>query len=128
MTQQNPFPLLLHLLQNLTQEILKAQRDISIPVVIIPLEHIRHALQRDTRLNKQVKAHDILIALVIRAEQQLDKLRAEAVSEGDEGVCELGQRDAAAAINVEAVEESAPRCEEGPKAAELVEANGAAAV
>lgn len=128
MIQQNLFPFLLQLLQNFTQEILKAQCNISIPVVIIPLKHIRHALQRDTRLNKQIKAHDTLVALVVRAEQQLNKLRAEAVAEGDEGVGELGQGDAAAAVNVEAVEESAPRGEKRPEAAELIEANGAATV
>lgn len=119
---------LLQLLQNLAQEVLKTQRNISIPIIVIPLKHVRHALQRDARLDEEVKAHDALAALVVGAEEQLDELRAEAVAEGDEGVGELGQGDVAAAVDVEAVKEGAPRGEEGPEAAELLEANGAAAV
>lgn len=117
-----------HLLQNLAQEILKAQSNVAIPVIIISLKHIRHTLQRDARLNKQVKAHDAFAALIVRAEQQLDKLRAESVTERNEGIGEFRQRDVAAAVDVEAVEESAPRGEEGPEAAEFLEANCAAAV
>lgn len=50
----------LHLLQDLAQEILKAQRNVSITVIVILLEHIRHPLQTDASLHKQVKAHNAL--------------------------------------------------------------------
>lgn len=119
---------LLHLLQNLTQEIFEAEGNKAISIVIILLEDIRHALERNTRLYKQVKAHDTFAALVVRTEEQVNKLRAESVAKGDEGVCELGQGNVAAAVDVETVEEGAPRGEEGPEAAEFVKANGAAAI
>lgn len=97
------FPLL-HLLKNLAQEVLKAQRNVSIAVVVVLFEYVRHALERDAGLDKEVEAHDALVALVVGAEDELDKLRGEAVAEGDEGVCELGEGDVAGAVDIEAVE------------------------
>lgn len=117
-----------HLLQNLAQKVLKAKRDVPIPIFIILLENIRHPLERNTSLHKQVKAHDALPPLIIRPEQQLHEPGREAVPEGDEGVCELLERDVAGAVDVEAVEEGAPGGEEGPEAAELLEGDGAGAV
>lgn len=99
---------LLHLLQNLTQEILKAEGNKAISIIVVFLKDICHALERNTRLHEQIEAHDALAALIVRTEQQVDKLRAESVAKGDEGICEFGQRDVAAAVDVEAVEEGAP--------------------
>lgn len=39
------------------QKLLKAHSNISVPILVIPLEHIRHAPQSDTRLNEKIKAH-----------------------------------------------------------------------
>jgi len=41
--------------QHLLQELLKAQRHKAVPIVIIPLKRIRHPLQTDARLHKQIK-------------------------------------------------------------------------
>lgn len=120
--------LLFHLLENLAQEVFKAERNVPVSVVVVLFEHVRHALQRDASLHKQVKAHDALVALVVGAEDELDKLRGEAVAERNQGVGELGEGNVAGAIDVEAVKERAPGGEERPQAAELVKADAAAAV
>ena len=120
--------LLPHLLKDLAQEILKTKCDISIPVIVILLEHVRHPLQRNTRLHEQVETHDALVPLVVGPEEEFDEARGEAVAEGDEGVGELLKGDVAGAVDVEAVEEGAPGGEEGPEAAELLKGDGAGAV
>lgn len=125
---RSPPPFSLELLQDLAQEILKAQRNVPIAIIVILLEDVRHALQGDAALDEEIEAHDALLALVVGAEEQLDELGAEAVAEGDEGVAELGEGDVAAAVDVEAVEEGTPGGEERPEAAELVKADGAVAV
>lgn len=118
----------LELLENLGQKVLEAEGDVPVAVVVVLLEHVRHALEGDAGLDEEVEAHNALVALVVGMEEQLDKLGAEAVAEGDEGVVELGEGDVAAAVGVEAVKQGAPRGQEGPEAAELLEADGAAAV
>lgn len=95
---------LLELLQDFTQKVLKAQRDESIPIVVILFENVCHAFQRYAALYKKVEAHDTLVALVVGAEEQFDKLRTEAVPECDESVCELLEGNVSAAVDVEAVE------------------------
>lgn len=47
------------------QELFKTQRDIPIPIIIVPLEYVRHPLQNYTALHKQIEAHAILAAFVI---------------------------------------------------------------
>lgn len=121
-------PFLLQLAQNLRQEVLKAQRDVPIAIIIVLLEHIRHALQADAGLHKQVEAHDAVAALVVRAEEQLDEARAEPVAERHQRVVELVQADVARLVHVEAVKQRPPRGQEGPEPAELLEPDGAAAV
>lgn len=71
-----PFRCLLELLKDLCQEVLETQSDVAIAVVIVFLEDVGHALERDAALNKQVEAHDSFISLVVRVEDQLDKLGA----------------------------------------------------
>jgi hypothetical protein len=100
-----------------TVSYLQAQRDVPIAVVVVLLEHIRHALQADARLHEQVEAHVVVAAAVVGGVQQLDELRGEAVAEGDEGGGEFRVRDAARAVGVEAVEEVAPGGEEAPETA-----------
>jgi hypothetical protein len=119
---------LLQLLQDLGQEILKAEGDVPVPVIVVLFEHIRHALEGDTSLDEQIKAHDALAALIVGAEDELHETGGETVAEGDEGVAELVEGDVSGAIGVEAVEEGAPGGEEGPEAAELGEADCAGAV
>ena len=121
-------PFLLQLAQDFRQEVLKAQRDISIAIIVVLLEHIRHALQADASLHKQVEAHDAVAALVVRAEQKLDEARAEPVAERHQRVVELVKADVARLVHVEAVEQRPPRGQKGPEPAELLEPDRAAAV
>lgn len=117
---------------------LQAQRNIPIPIRVVLLEHIRHPLQANARLHKQIEAQHLLplavvaaaprLVLRVRAEQQLHELRAQAVPERDQGVLELAQRNRARAVRVEAIEKAAPRRQETPQPAELVEVDRAAAV
>lgn len=95
----------------------QAQRNVPVAVVVVLFKHVRHALQADARLHKQVEAHVVVAPAVVRAVQQLDECGGEAVPEGDEGVGELAVGDGAGAVGVEAVEEVAPRGEEAPEAA-----------
>lgn len=67
----------------------QTQRDIPIPVIIILLEHIRHPLQRDTRLHEKIETYGVSPLPVVRAVQQLHKLWRQAVSKRDEGVGEF---------------------------------------
>jgi hypothetical protein len=98
-------------------EDLQAQRNIPIAILIILLKHIRHPLQTNTRLHKQIKTQRIAPIAVVRAIQERDELLGEAVPEGEEGFVEFGKGDAAALVGVEAVEEVAPGGEEAPQAA-----------
>jgi hypothetical protein len=52
-----------------TWRYLQAQCDVAIPIVIILLEHIRHPLQANASLHKQIKAHRILSSSVVGSEQ-----------------------------------------------------------
>lgn len=118
-------------------EHLQRQRDISITILIVPLKHVRHPLETDTRLHEQVKTQSLLPRHIvapsthiprIRAEEQLHKLRTEPIPKRNQRVAELGIADIPTAIGVEAVEEAAPRREEPPEAAELVKVYGPAPV
>lgn len=53
---------------------LQTQCNIPIAILIIFFKHIRHPLEANTRLNKQIKAHSVLPAAIISAIQQRDKL------------------------------------------------------
>lgn len=116
------------LAQNLRQEVLEAKGDIAVTVVVVAFKYVGHALEADAGLDEQVEAHDALVALVVGAEEDLDEAFAQAVAEGDERVAELVQADVAGPVRVKAVEERPPRGQEGPQAAELLEADRAAAV
>jgi hypothetical protein len=95
----------------------QAEGDIAVPVIVVLLENICHALQADTRLHKEVEAHGILAAAVVSAEHERDELRREAVAEGHERIAEFVEGDVAAAIDIEAVEECAPCCQKAPEPA-----------
>jgi hypothetical protein len=116
---------------------LQAQSDIPIPIVIIPLEHIRHPLQANASLHKQIKTQPVLpgtlIAprpriLRISIEQQLNKLRAQPVSKRHQRIRELEMRNTPAPVLVKAIEQPPPSRQESPKPAELVEIDSPAAV
>lgn len=73
----NPaFHCLLELLKNLCQEVLKAQCDVAVAIVVVLLEDVGHALERNAALNKEVETHNPFISLVVCVEDQLDKLGA----------------------------------------------------
>lgn len=103
--------------QRLTgQKFFKAQRNISIPIRIILLEHIRHPLQTYTALNKHVKAHALVPAFVVDAVHHAHEVRREVVPERHQRLAEFVVRDRPASVLVEAAEESAPGGEETPEA------------
>lgn len=96
------------------EEYSQTQRNIPIPILIILLKHIRHPLQTNTSLHKQIKANRILASPIISAVKQGDELRTEAVAKGNQRFAEFFVRDVARTIDVEAVEELAPGGEEAP--------------
>lgn len=96
------------------QEFLKAQRDVPIPIIIIPLEHIRHPLQDNTALHEEIEAHPALATLIVARVEQVDESLGEPVAKGHEGVGVFGEGDRTGSIFVEAVKEGAPGGEEGP--------------
>lgn len=49
--------------EDLSEKFLKTQRHVSIAVVVIFLEHIRHAFQTDAGLHKQVKVHALTLGM-----------------------------------------------------------------
>ena len=104
--------LLLELLQDLHEEVLEAEGDVAVAVVVVLLEDVGHALEGDAGLDEEVEAHDALGALVVGVEEELDEAWGEAVAEGDEGVAELIEADVTAAVYVELVEQRAPRRQE----------------
>lgn len=118
----------LQLAQNFRQEVLKTQRNVPIAIIIILLEHIRHALQADASLHKEIEAHDAVAALVVRAKEKLDKARAEPVAKRHQCVVELVQADVARLVHVEAIEQRPPGGQEGPEPAKLLKPDGTAAV
>ena len=107
-----------------SQELLKAQRNIPIPIIIIPLKHIRHPLQTNTALHKQIKAHIPASTLLVRPIQYPHKRRAQAIPKRHQRIAILVEADVAGAILVKAIEEVAPRRQKGPEAAEFVEVDG----
>lgn len=96
------------LFQDLAQEVFKAESNEAIPVVIILLENVCHALQRNAALNEEIEAHDTFLALVVGAEEEFHKLGAESISECNKGVAELVKRNIAASVHVEPVKQSSP--------------------
>lgn len=100
-----------------SQKLLKAQRNIPISVIVIFFEHIRHSLQYYTALHKQIEAHTVLAAFVVRLIQQMDKSGGEAVAKGNERFRVLVEGYVAALVLIEAIEEGTPGSEETPEAA-----------
>lgn len=92
------------------------------------LKNVRHPLQTNTTLHKQIKAQRPLSLEIIRIEQQPDIVVGQAVAECHEGGRELVEGDGAGVVDVEAVKELAPLVEEAPQPAEFVEGDGAGAV
>jgi hypothetical protein len=93
---------------------LQAQRNISVPILVILLKHVRHPLQADARLHEQIETQRVAPAPVVRLVQQRDEALREPVPKRDERFVELGVGYRAAVVGVEAVEETAPRGEEAP--------------
>ena len=119
------------------QENLQAQCDVSVPILVVPLEDICHTLQTDASLHKQVEAQSLLpVTLVasssrslgVRVEQQLHELRAQAVSKRHQRIREFLHADVPAPVCIKSIEQPTPCGEETPEAAELLEVDCAAAV
>lgn len=98
-----------------SQEFLKTQRYVPIPIIIIPLEHVRHPFQNNTALHKQVEAHAIIAALVISRIQQIHKSGGKPVAKCNQRFRILIEGYVAALVLVKAIEKCAPRSEETPK-------------
>lgn len=75
------------------QKLFKAQGNISIAIIIISLENIRHPFQCDTRLHEEVKTHCIVTTLVISTIEDANEGRGEAVTKRRESVGEFRKRD-----------------------------------
>ena len=86
----------------------QTQRNIPIPIRIILLKHIRHALQRNARLHEQVETQHPPSATIIRIKQQRDILLRQPIAERDQRVGELIVADGAGSVDVESVEELVP--------------------
>ena len=86
------------------QKLLKAQRNIPISIRVILLKHIRHALERDAALDKQVEAHALVAALVVDAVHHPDERRGQVVPKRHERLAVFVVRDVARAVLVEAPE------------------------
>ena len=97
-----------------SQKLLKTQRNIPIPILIILFKDIRHPLQNDTTLHKQIKAHLALPAFVIRRIHQFHKRRRKPISKRNQRIGVFVKGNVTAAVFVESVKESAPGGEEGP--------------
>ena len=121
------------------QERLEAQRDVPVAVRVVALEHVRHALELDAALHEQVEAHAVLFASAgattraaagatgsyrvvgaghaprVEAIHHAHELGRERVAKGLQRGAVLVERDGAAAVRVEAVEEGAPGAQEAPE-------------
>ena len=75
------------------QKLLKAQGNISIPIIIISLEDIRHPFQSDARLHEKVKTQCVVATLVISPIQDANEGRGKVVAERRESVREFRERD-----------------------------------
>lgn len=110
------------------QKVLKAQSDVAVPVLVVFLENIRHALEANAGLDEEVEAHNTLVPLVVGPEEDADETIAESISEGNKGIAELIQADVARVVGIESIEQGSPRSQERPQAAEFVETNRSASI
>ena len=92
----------------------QAKSYIPISILVILLKNVRHPLQADARLHKQIETHGIFVPPVIRSEEELYKLRRQSVSECDERFAELAIGYIARAIGIKLIKEVAPRGEKPP--------------
>lgn len=104
--EPEPFRYIASLLlpNDLGQEVLERQSYIAIPVIIILLKHIRHPLQADAALHKQVEADSALFPLVVVLEQDMHELRAQPVAESHQRIRVLVDADVPASVGVESIE------------------------
>lgn len=63
---------------------LQAQRDESITIVVILLEHVRHPLQADTSLYEEIEAKTVFFAGIVGLEQHADVVITQLVAKGNE--------------------------------------------
>ena len=117
-----------HLPQYLLQKVLKGERDEAVTIVVVFFKRIRHALERDARLHKQVETEVALGTLVVLAEQDLGEAVAKSIPERVQCLAELLKRDVAAVIAIKPVKQAAPLAQKRPQSAEFVESDGAAAI
>lgn len=79
----------LTLSNNFCEELFEAQSDITISVLVILLEHVRHPLEANTCLHKQIKADGVITTPVVRAVQQPYKVVGEAIPKRYKGFAKL---------------------------------------
>jgi hypothetical protein len=92
----------------------QAKSNIAISIFVVLLKHVRHSLQADTSLHKQIEAHCFFVSPVIRSEQDLYKLRRQSVTECDEGLAELAIGNIAGVIDIKLIKEVAPCGKKSP--------------
>lgn len=91
------------------QKLFKAQGYIAIPVIVISFKDIRHPLENNTALHKEIKAHVISPTLIIRAEEKSNEGGGEAVAKSYESFRIFGVGDISALVFIKTFKEGAPR-------------------
>lgn len=114
--------------QKFRHKVLKVDRNVPVAIVVVLFKRIRHALQRDTRLHKQIKSNDSSVLAVVVFEQKLNKPIRQAVLERHKRVLELVHGNVAAAVRVEPIENGAPAVQKLPQTNKLLKVEVTAAV
>lgn len=101
--------------------LLQGQCNISISIIVIFLEDIRHTLQANAALHEEVETDRSIAPLIKSLEQGLHEWRTESVSECDQRIRVLVQADITTSVGIESVEQGSPSSEEAPETAEFLE-------
>ena len=91
------------------QELFEAQGYVTIPVVVVFFKDIRHSLENNTALHKEIEAHAVSPTLIVRAEEEGDEGGGEAVAKSYKSFSIFGMGDISALVFVKAVKEGPPR-------------------
>lgn len=109
----------------------------AITILVVLPKDISHALETDTCLDKEIETQTHCPAFIVApatyvprkgGEKQLYELGAQSIAELFKGTAEFREVDTATPVEVEAVEEGSPFCQETPETAKLIEIDCAAAV
>lgn len=91
------------------QKFFEAQSYITISVIVISFKDIRHPLENNTALHKEIEAHVVSPTLIVRAEEEDDEGGGKSVAKSYKSFRIFGVGDISALVFVKAVKEGAPR-------------------